>query len=153
MVWPSCWPRVAMVVTGAVVISVDMRCPVYAVACFCRCLSLLWLLPLLFWFVIPSAASEPAVSRFLPMSAQMPYRKATPFTVPLCFSGDTTEEREKAGSLAALGMTNQKGKKQKQKLLLRHYPKPLPRRPRLYLNLLHILAKLMRNLKNPHRGL
>jgi hypothetical protein len=66
---------------------------------------------LLFWLVIPSAASEPAFSRFSLMPSQI-LLPVQPIAFRFChaFLGDTSKEREEAGSLAALGMTNKKSK-------------------------------------------
>jgi hypothetical protein len=67
-------------------------------------------------FVIPSRASEPAFSRFSPIAPKALCASTNhafsvlPDTVP----GNTNKEREKAGSLALLGMTSQKSKNKKQ---------------------------------------
>jgi hypothetical protein len=65
-----------------------------------------------FWLVIPSAASEPVFSRSLLALPQPLYARTnnaiSVFSV--CVLGSINEKREKAGSLAALGMTSQKGK-------------------------------------------
>jgi hypothetical protein len=77
----------------------------------------LLLLLLLFLLVIPSAASEPAFSRSLPVLPQ----KLCIGTNPCPYSSNLhaflltpIEKREKAGSLAALGMTSKKDKDKKQ---------------------------------------
>jgi hypothetical protein len=59
-----------------------------------------------------SERSEPAVSRFSPVSPQTlcsGINHALP-ALAYGFLGGTSKERETAGSLAALGMTNQKSK-------------------------------------------
>jgi hypothetical protein len=54
-----------------------------------------------FLVVIPSGASEPAVSRFLPVPAQSLCLSSGHMLLVLttCFLGGTDEEREEAGSL------------------------------------------------------
>jgi hypothetical protein len=62
-----------------------------------------------FLVVIPSAASEPAVSRFSFMSPKKD-RRGIVLARKTC--GGASKEREEAGSLAALGMTTRKAKAQ-----------------------------------------
>jgi hypothetical protein len=66
-------------------------------------------LPLPFWFVIPSVASESASSRFCQRHCNRWLDQAM-LVLPTGILGDTTKEREEADSLAALGMTSQKSK-------------------------------------------
>jgi hypothetical protein len=65
-----------------------------------------------FLLVIPSVASEPAFSRFLPVLPRTLYINPNRDISDLLarFMGSMNEERETAGSLATLGMTNQKNR-------------------------------------------
>ena len=66
-----------------------------------------------FLVVIPSGASEPAVSRFFVsvVTNVIRQRKAKPSNSSShVFWGGTSKERETAGSLAPLGMTTRKTK-------------------------------------------
>jgi hypothetical protein len=68
-------------------------------------------LVLLFWFVIPSAASESFSSRSSAVLPQTPCGKASlPFSADRQAFWARRKKREEADSLAALGMTNKKCK-------------------------------------------
>jgi hypothetical protein len=76
-------------------------------------------LSLLFWFVIPSVASEPASSRssFVSPGKLQAETKRLGFTLAHNAWGSTGKKRETAGSLATLGMTSQKSKGKNKKHL------------------------------------
>jgi hypothetical protein len=68
-------------------------------------------LSLLFLLVIPSVASEPAFSRssFVPSGKRTGKNRNSIVCAHITFAVAQAKKREKAGSLAALGMTSQKG--------------------------------------------